>query len=295
VAEGRQEHGESLFSSTPQVGGTPSQTTTAAFVVNGDNSHAPTLQSSLETASIAAEADADSNARERTLSFASATLDNPPPAPVSLLTSATAPHGEVPDSHPSSPLTDDDFELPFQLPVPTSSLPPPPKPTTEPVPAPHASTSTLPTPLTSAALALHPQHLDPSSSSSAYPPAPASDSASTARGRAGRFLPKPPGTTQKAQRAAARAARVDGSANGSEAPHLTQRQQREIAKKAREETQKMQAEKEKELAKTRERERLFVCDKCFKYFAAAATYTVHTVRLCFTLASSFSDLTVNGR
>jgi ribosomal protein L37AE/L43A len=76
---------------------------------------------------------------------------------------------------------------------------------------------------------------------------------------------------------------------------LTQRQQREIAKKAREETQKMQAEKEKELAKTRERERLFVCDKCFKYFAAAATYTVHTVRLCFTLASSFSDLTVNGR
>ncbi|BGP35527.1 hypothetical protein JCM10296v2_007365 [Rhodotorula toruloides] len=98
------------------------------------------------------------------------------------------------------------------------------------------------------------------------------------RGRAGRFLPKPPGETVKARRAAERAARLAAAASGEAVPRVTQRQQREMARRARE-------EREKELAREKDNEpkeevKLFACEKCFKYLALPAAYLAHQ-KECF--------------
>ena len=101
----------------------------------------------------------------------------------------------------------------------------------------------------------------------------------TSRGSRGRFLPKPPGETVKAKRAAERAARLaagkDASSPNGEG-YLTQRQQRELARKAREERERELREKQKLLPPTEVK--LFVCDRCFKYMALPAAYLAHQVR-----------------
>ncbi|GAA6027436.1 hypothetical protein JCM8097_007863 [Rhodosporidiobolus ruineniae] len=231
--------------------------------------------------------------------FSHAALGAAEPSPSSL-----APTGErrpstgslVPDSQPNSAASQP-YELPFSLPGSTSQplfspeLAAPPTTNPPAPPLPHLS----PAPDTTPALPVYTESGLPASpiasTSSAPPPsadpfpappfnvgpASAAESPHGPRGRGGRFLPKPAGSTQKAQRAAARAAKsvaafsepLDGT------PHLTQRQQREIARKAREEAAKEQAEREKDFEGKREKERLFVCDKCFKYFAIAGVYTAH--------------------
>ncbi|GAA5985392.1 hypothetical protein JCM10908_006959 [Rhodotorula pacifica] len=96
----------------------------------------------------------------------------------------------------------------------------------------------------------------------------------TSRGNRGRFLPKPPGETVKAKRAAERAARLASSTTqSSSAPYLTQRQQRELARKAREEREREVREKQK--LEPPSEVRLFVCDRCFKYMGLAAAYLAH--------------------
>lgn len=111
----------------------------------------------------------------------------------------------------------------------------------------------------------------------------------TSRGSRGRFLPKPPGETVKAKRAAERAARLAAgkdasSPNAHGEGYLTQRQQRELARKAREERERELREKQKLLPPTEVK--LFVCDRCFKYMALPAAYLAHQVRC---LASAFEQ------
>ncbi|GAA5861096.1 hypothetical protein JCM8547_008034 [Rhodosporidiobolus lusitaniae] len=187
----------------------------------------------------------------------------PPSATSSTFPLAAAPPSNTdpppslePESAPSQYL---EPTLPFTLPIPSTSTIVPPAPA---VPPAFTSSASLPT--TSAAT------LPPTPSAPVNPA-----DIPTSRGRGGRFLPKPPGTTQKAQRAAARAARAAGLPLPGGTSGLTQRQQREIARKAREEQQRLLAAKERELQKTREKEKLFVCERCFKYFAKSVVYTAH--------------------
>lgn len=65
---------------------------------------------------------------------------------------------------------------------------------------------------------------------------------------------------------------------------MTQRQQRELARKAREERERELREKQKLLPPTEVK--LFVCDRCFKYMALPAAYLTHQVRC---LASAFEQ------
>ncbi|GAA5886693.1 hypothetical protein JCM3774_005831, partial [Rhodotorula dairenensis] len=98
----------------------------------------------------------------------------------------------------------------------------------------------------------------------------------TSRGNRGRFLPKPPGETVKAKRAAERAARLAAGGTSTTADsgvHLTQRQQRELARKAREERDREWKEQQKLLPA--QEVKLFVCDRCFKYMALPAAYLAH--------------------
>ncbi|GAA5970888.1 hypothetical protein JCM11641_004495 [Rhodosporidiobolus odoratus] len=173
------------------------------------------------------------------------------------------------------------YPLPFQLPVPL----PAPSSLISPVSLSSPADVRAPTPLASQLPSTTPTP-QPIASTSAVPaPIPnqsptTNTNERTARGQRGRFLPKPPGQSQKAKRAAARAAKaVAGPAspatNPDGTPYLTQRQQREIARKAREERMKIESEKEKEEERLREKERLYVCEKCFKYFALAEVYTAH--------------------
>ncbi|GAA5908901.1 hypothetical protein JCM8208_005613 [Rhodotorula glutinis] len=156
----------------------------------------------------------------------------------------------------------------------------------------------LPPPITADAHAEHPPvaipsaslpvdpHPYPPSSSPLTPPGPVDDlhpTASTSspniraeRGKRGRFLPKPPGESVKSKRALERAARsarpAPVSQNGE--PHLTQRQQRELARKAREEREREMAREGLERG-VNEDVRLLVCDKCFKYMALPAVFAAH--------------------
>ncbi|GAA5932692.1 hypothetical protein JCM3775_002210 [Rhodotorula graminis] len=127
----------------------------------------------------------------------------------------------------------------------------------------------------------------PPSSSTLSPPGSVDDSHPTAstsspniraeRGKRGRFLPKPPGESNKSKRALERAARTSRPAlvpeSGGE-PHLTQRQQRELARKAREEREREMAREGVERGGNEE-VRLLVCDKCFKYMALPAVFAAH--------------------
>lgn len=117
-----------------------------------------------------------------------------------------------------------------------------------------------------------PHQLQPSASAS-------SPNVRADRGKGGRFVPKPPGESVKSKRAAERAVRASqlaqASTNG--APHLTQRQQREIARKAREEREREAASELAERGGSEE-VRLLVCEKCFKYMALPAVFAAHTVR-----------------
>ncbi|BGP15833.1 hypothetical protein JCM10213_005683 [Rhodosporidiobolus nylandii] len=203
----------------------------------------------------------------------------------------------IPDSQPTSAtsdahLTEDDPPLPFQLPISRPATP------TVPSPAPIASTSAAPPPFlaeqpappSDASVLLpqpqpHPEPMPVASTSTAPPPPPAAAAPPSnmgPRGKGGRFLPKPEGT-QKAQRAAAKAARDAAAAaqittpalNPDGTPHLTQKQQRELARRAREERERKAKEEEAERERNREKERLYVCEKCFKYFAAPLTYLKH--------------------
>ncbi|TNY22060.1 hypothetical protein DMC30DRAFT_173938 [Rhodotorula diobovata] len=115
-----------------------------------------------------------------------------------------------------------------------------------------------------------PHQLQPSASAS-------SPNVRADRGKGGRFVPKPPGESVKSKRAAERAARASqlaqASTNG--APHLTQRQQREIARKAREEREREAASELAERGGSEE-VRLLVCEKCFKYMTLPAVFAAHT-------------------
>ena len=166
---------------------------------------------------------------------------------------------------------------------------------------PVGSDSQLPPPTSVAALAENPPTAGPStslpidpypyspSSTLSTPPALVDDvhpTASTSsaniraeRGKRGRFLPKPPGESVKSKRALERAARSSRPAPTSEngEPHLTQRQQRELARKAREEREREMAREGLERAGIEE-VRLLVCDKCFKYMALPAVFAAHAVR-----------------
>ncbi|BGP51854.1 hypothetical protein JCM10450v2_007810 [Rhodotorula kratochvilovae] len=98
------------------------------------------------------------------------------------------------------------------------------------------------------------------------------------RGRGGRFLPKPPGESVKAKRAIERASRATQPAHpapAGETPHLTQRQQRELARKAREERERAAAREGVEKPPSEE-VRLLVCEKCFKYMALPAVFAAHS-------------------
>lgn len=145
--------------------------------------------------------------------------------------------------------------------IPPAPLPPPPPP---PFSADATTGSNAPPIASTSALAY---------STQPTPPVP------TSRGSRGRFLPKPPGETVKAKRAAERAARLaagkDASSPNGEG-FLTQRQQRELARKAREERERELREKQKLLPPTEVK--LFVCDRCFKYMALPAAYLAHQVR-----------------
>ncbi|BGP03642.1 hypothetical protein RTG_03212 [Rhodotorula toruloides ATCC 204091] len=179
-----------------------------------------------------------------------ASQPNPPRYP-------TSKHSEA--THSSDSL-DADHLLPFQLPSTSTSA--------------SLASSDEPVASTSAAILSHqPQpSLGPIDSSQHLETDPASHGPPE-RGRAGRFLPKPPGETVKAKRAAERAARLATATSGEAVPRVTQRQQREMARRARE-------EREKELAREKDSEpkeevKLFVCEKCFKYLALPAAYLAH--------------------
>lgn len=194
-----------------------------------------------------------------------ASQPNPPRYP-------TSKHSEA--THSSDSL-DADHLLPFQLPSTSTSA--------------SLASSDEPVASTSAAILSHqPQpSLGPIDSSQHLETDPASHGPPE-RGRAGRFLPKPPGETVKAKRAAERAARLATATSGEAVPRVTQRQQREMARRARE-------EREKELAREKDSEpkeevKLFVCEKCFKYLALPAAYLAHQVRCLHSAESSvFTD------
>ncbi|BGO95781.1 hypothetical protein NBRC10512_001618 [Rhodotorula toruloides] len=188
------------------------------------------------------------------------------------LTSAAAPPSALPPdrskrsasthteaTHPPESI-DVDHPLPFQLPSMSTSA------SLASSDKPVASTSAAilsdqPQPSLSPPDLSHPLEIDPGGHA---PPE---------RGRAGRFLPKPPGETVKAKRAAERAARLAATAAGEAVPRVTQRQQREMARRAREEREKELArEKDNEL---KEEVKLFVCEKCFKYLALPVAYLAH--------------------
>ncbi|GAA5820279.1 hypothetical protein JCM3770_002450 [Rhodotorula araucariae] len=185
---------------------------------------------------------------------------------------ATTHDGETSRSGPFAPadtLSTAPFEspLPFQLPLPTQ--PPAAAPSSYSHAAPH-------TPVSSEAYV-------PTSSAqlpSASPPQPAVSGSSpnvrAERGRGGRFLPKPPGESVKAKRAAERAARAAQPVHTTgETPHLTQRQQRELARKAREERERAAAREGADKPPSEE-VRLLVCEKCFKYMALPAVFSAHS-------------------
>ncbi|GAA5914111.1 uncharacterized protein JCM6883_005885 [Sporobolomyces salmoneus] len=102
-----------------------------------------------------------------------------------------------------------------------------------------------------------------------------SSKSSPKRTKGGRFLPKPAGTTVKAQRALARQA-LAATASPSEPKVLTQRQQREIKRKEREAKEKEERErKEREGVGKDDERRLWVCERCFKYMADLQGWKAH--------------------
>ncbi|GAA6006722.1 uncharacterized protein JCM10292_003470 [Rhodotorula paludigena] len=153
-----------------------------------------------------------------------------------------------------------DFDLPFQLPsaqghlVETTARPEQPAPSVPP-------------------LSLDASHHEASSTSLGALPGPSAPSGyRTERGKGGRFLPKPPGETAKEKRRAERVQRT--TAASTDAPHMTQRQQRELARKAREEREREAADRAVEKGPPEE-VRLFVCERCLKYMALPAVYLAH--------------------
>ncbi|GAA5942451.1 uncharacterized protein JCM15063_006253 [Sporobolomyces koalae] len=112
-------------------------------------------------------------------------------------------------------------------------------------------------------------------------PIPAAEVAATKganmkRSKGGRFLPKPQGTTVKAQRALARQARALESADAPSAlKTLTQRELREIKRKEKEQKEREQREKEGTGKEDEEERQLWICDRCFKYMADLQGWKVH--------------------
>ncbi|GAA5963614.1 hypothetical protein JCM3765_004342 [Sporobolomyces pararoseus] len=121
------------------------------------------------------------------------------------------------------------------------------------------------------------------STSSAALPSPSGSQSSNSppkRTKGGRFLPKPAGTTVKAQRALARKAAAAAAALNPPDPNqpkvLTQRQQREIKRKEREAKEKEERERrEREGIGKDEERRLWVCERCFKYMVDLQGWKAH--------------------
>ncbi|GEM11115.1 histone acetyltransferase [Rhodotorula toruloides] len=186
-------------------------------------------------------------------------------APPSLSTLSTNPPD--PQMHPHSvfALPRDDRELdqplPFQLPATSTSA--------------SLASSDEPVASTSTAIVLGPSHQPSSQTDSSQHPLDLAlaNQKPPERGRAGRFLPKPPGETVKAKQAAERAARLATEAAGETVPRVTQRQQREMARRAREEREKLLAREK--INEPKEEVKLFACERCFKYMALPAAYLAH--------------------